>query len=176
MKFFILINFLFIFFAGCTNKLPKPGSDNIESLLIIPQKAINQTKAPFGFKYIFTLKTEDGMEKIIELYPNTSREYYIFDSLSPGTYKFESRQDCLNVRGRTRSNCRPRKAKPIKFTLSSNSITILSQGFRVKQIWKNNMNSINARFESVPKKIEQKILEELKSLENYEKWEIKSKT
>ena len=103
MKFFILINFLFIFFAGCTNKLPKPGSDNIESILIIPHKATNQTKNPFGFKYIFTLKTEDGIEKFIDFYPKTNREYFMFDSLSPGTYKFESRQDCLNVRGRTRT-------------------------------------------------------------------------
>ena len=163
---------MFIFFAGCTNKLPIPGSDNIESLLIIPQKAKNQTKAPFGFRYIFTLKTEDGIGKFIDFYPKTNREYFMFDSLSPGTYKFESRKDCLNVRGKTRSNCRSKKTKPIKFTLSSNSITILSQEFRVKQIWKNNMNSISAKFESVPKKIEQKIIEELKSLENYEKWKI----
>ena len=41
MKYFVLINFLFIFFTGCTNKLPIPGSDNIESILIIPHKAIN---------------------------------------------------------------------------------------------------------------------------------------
>ena len=60
MKYFVLINFLFLFFTGCTNKLPIPGSDNIESILIIPHKAINQTKKPFGFKYTFTLKTEDG--------------------------------------------------------------------------------------------------------------------
>ena len=172
MKYFVLINFIFLFFSGCTNKLPIPGSDNIESILIIPHKAINQTKKPFGFKYTFTLKTEDGMEKIIEFYPRTNKQSFMFDSLSPGTYKFETRQDCLAVRGKTRSNCRLRKTKPIKFTLSSNSITILSQGFRVKQIWKNNMNSINARFESVPKKIEQKIIEELKSLDNYEKWKI----
>ena len=77
MKYFVLINSLFIFFTGCTSKLPIPGSDNIESILIIPHKATNKTKNPFGFKYIFTLKTEDGMEKIIEFYPRTNKQYFM---------------------------------------------------------------------------------------------------
>ena len=172
MKYFVLINLLFIFFTGCTSKLPIPGDDNIESILIIPHKATNKTKNPFGFKYIFTLKTEDGMEKIIEFYPRTNKQYFMFDSLSPGTYKFESRQDCLAVRGRTRNNCRLRKTKPIKFTLSSNSITILKNRFRVRQRWENNMNSISANFTSVKKIKIQQIIKELKTLENYEKWTV----
>jgi hypothetical protein len=172
MKYFVLINFLFLFFTGCTNKLPIPGSDNIESILIIPHKATNQTKKPFGFKYTFTLKTEDGMEKFIEFYPRENKQYLMFDSLSPGTYKFEGRNDCLAVRGRTKNNCRLRKTKPIKFTLSSNSITILKNGFRVRQSWKKNMNSISAKFTSVPKIKIQQIIEELKTLENYEKWTV----
>ena len=172
MKYFVLINLLFIFFTGCTSKLPIPGSDNIESILIIPHKATNKTKNPFGFKYIFTLKTEDGMEKIIEFYPRTNKQSFMFDSLSPGTYKFETRQDCLAVRGKTRSNCRLRKTKPIKFTLSSNSITILKNEFRVRQIWKNKRNSISANFTSVKKIKIQQIIKELKTLENYEKWTV----
>ena len=172
MKYFVLINFLFIFFTGCTSKLPIPGSDNIESILIIPHKAINQTKKPFGFKYTFTLKTEDGMEKIIEFYPRTNKQYFMFDSLSPGTYKFETRQDCLAVRGRTKNNCRLRKTKPIKFTLSSNSITILKNRFRVRQIWKNKMNSISANFTRIDDSVISRIIEELKTLENYEKWTV----
>ena len=88
MKYLVLVNFIIIFFTGCTNKLPIPGSDNIESILIIPQKAINKTKNPFGFKYTFTLKNEDGMEKTIEFYPRTKKKYFMFDSLSTGTYKF----------------------------------------------------------------------------------------
>jgi len=172
MKYLVLVNFIIIFFTGCTNKLPIPGSDNIESILIIPQNAINKTKNPFGFKYTFTLKNEDGMEKTIEFYPRTNKKYFMFDSLSTGTYKFESRQDCLAVRGRTKTNCRPRKTKPIKFTLSSNGITILKNSFHVRQIWKNKMNSISARFTSIKKVKIQEIIEELKKLENFEKWKI----
>jgi len=172
MKYFVLINFIFLFFTGCTNKLPIPGSDNIESILIIPHKAINKTKSPFGFKYIFTLKTEDGMEKIIEFYPRTKKQFFMFDSLTPGTYKFENRQDCLAVRGRTKTNCRLRKTKPIKFTLSSNSITILKNRFRVRQIWKNKMNSISANFTRIDDSVIPRIIEELKTLENYEKWTV----
>jgi len=96
----------------------------------------------------------------------------MFDSLSPGTYKFETRQDCLAVRGKTRSNCRLRKTKPIKFTLSSNSITILKNQFRVRQSWKNKRNSISAKFTSVKKIKIQQIIKELKTLENYEKWTV----
>ena len=96
----------------------------------------------------------------------------MFDSLSPGTYIFEGRQDCLAVRGRTKNNCRLRKTKPIKFTLSSNSITILKNRFRVRQRWENNMNSISANFTSVKKIKIQQIIKELKTLENYEKWTV----
>ena len=67
---------------------------------------------------------------------------------------------------------RLRKTKPIKFTFSSNSITILKNGFRVRQIWKNKSNSISANFSSVPKIKIQQIIEELKTLENYEKWTV----
>ena len=96
----------------------------------------------------------------------------MFDSLPPGTYKFENRQDCLAVRGRTKTNCRLRKTKPIKFTLSSNSITILKNRFRVRQIWKNKMNSISANFTRIDDSVIPRIIEELKTLENYEKWTV----
>ena len=110
------------------------------------------------------------MEKFIEFYPRTNKQYFMFDSLSPGTYKFEGRQDCLAVRGRTKNNCRLRKTKPIKFTLSSNNITILKNLFRVRQRWeyKTKMNSLSANFTSVKKIKIQQIIEELKTLENYE--------
>ena len=51
MKHLNLINLLVILISGCTNKLPIPGSNNIESILIIPFKGENTTKIPFG---IFT--------------------------------------------------------------------------------------------------------------------------
>ena len=166
----ISISIFLIFFSSCTNKLPIPGSNNVESLLIIPQKTTNNTKNPLGFRYTFTLKSKDGAEKFIEFLPRVNKKYFIFDSLAPGKYKFESRSDCLAVRGRTKNNCRQRKVKPIKFTLSSNTITILKSSFGVRQSWENNMNSISANFDPIEKKHIEKIIEELKILENYEQW------
>ena len=97
--------------------------------------AIKKTKSPFGFKYIFTLKTEDGMEKIIEFYPRTKKQYFMFDSLPPGTYKFENRQDCLAVRGKTKSNCRLRKTKPIKFFIDKKSNPKKKKPYQTGNIW-----------------------------------------
>ena len=101
MKKLILIGFVLIFFASCSNKLPIPESNNVESILIIPQKATNSTKNPLGFKYTFTLMKKDGGEKIIEFYPRVNKKFFIFDSLVPGKYKFLNRSDCLAVKGKT---------------------------------------------------------------------------
>ena len=54
----------------------------------------------------------------------------------------------------------------------SQYIEILKNGFRVRQIRKNKSNSISANFSSVPKIKIQQIIEELKTLENYEKWTV----
>ena len=172
MKNLILIGFVLIFFTSCSNKLPVPGSKNVESILIIPQKATNSTKNPLGFKYTFTLMKKDGGEKIIEFYPRVNKKFFIFDSLVPGKYKFLNRSDCLAVKGKTKNNCRQRKTKPIKFTLSKNTITILKSSFNIRQSWKNNMNSISAKFFPVKKKHIKEIIIELKELENFDKWTV----
>ena len=172
MKHLILINLLVIFISGCTNKLPIPGSNNIESILIIPFKGKNTTKIPFGFFYTFTLKAEDGSEKFIKLLPRKNKKYFLFDSLAPGTYKFESRSDCLAIRGRTKNNCKNIRTRPMQVKLASNSITIFKMKFNVKQSWEKNTNMINAKFSSLTKGQAHEIIDELKTLENFKSWEI----
>ena len=149
MKYLILINLFLIFISGCTNKLPIPGSNNIESILIIPFNGKNTTKIPFGFFYTFTLKAEDGSEKFIKLLPRKNKKYFLFDSLAPGTYKFESRSDCLAIKARTQNNCRNFRTRPMQVKLASNSITIFKMKFNVKQSWEKNTNMINAKFSSL---------------------------
>jgi len=172
MKHLILINLLLIFISGCTNKLPIPGSNNIESILIIPFEGINTTKIPFGFFYTFTLKAEDGSEKFIKLLPRRNKKYFIFDSLAPGTYKFENRSDCLAIRARTKNNCSNFRTRPMQVKLESNSITIFKMKFDVKQNWEKNTNMINAGFNSLTKGQANEIIDELKTLENFNSWKI----
>ena len=78
MKTLILISCVLIFFSSCSNKLPIPGSNNVESILIIPQKATNNTKNPLGFKYTFTLMKKDGGENFIEFYPRVNKKFFVF--------------------------------------------------------------------------------------------------
>lgn len=164
--------------AGCAQKVPSPSSD-LNALLVIPHEGgIKKGKHGFGFHYTFSLIDEVGTEYFIGFSPSSpsrDKKLIIIETLPPGKYRFQYRNDCLRIRAQTKSNCKKRKTKEIKFELKKNSVTILKHIFTVLQgphPVKKNAILITAEFKKLEQDSNNEFFNKFKLLENSDKWEI----
>jgi len=187
----------FFFFSGCSLSVPEPDENN-QTLLIIPVETI-QTLKKFIYTVNFTIEDSRGKRIPYRIEPNPDTFFSYKPKLKPGKYKLTKLYAVAKPGFRVgkKKKFRIRNFDTVEFQLENGKVTIVDKKLLIQQperVTGSNLKNLNRgkrkyEIKITKKKIKErfrlvemlelddifkkKLMDELKEVENFEKWEIK---
>ena len=179
---------MFFFFAGCTQKLPKP-SENVKAVLVIPAEVVNKTQIERKYDYVFNFQSKhstgtsywSNSPQSDQLFSHRAnlqqngKSLTIISELPPGEHRlFSMTENPINVSG---GKYITRRIRDRPFILEEGKIFIYPYQFHYSQelIGASNYFRSSRKFEPLMDQGLKNVKEELKQYKNYELWALQDK-
>ena len=173
---YLVFPILFLLVTSCAGlKINPPGPD-VQSILVLPFTATNTSGFRYGFYYQYEIVKEGDASTTYEasfMLPK-SGDILIIDILSPGNY-FVTGVTVHPISSGTKTYSNTADPRMDRFKLVSGKITIFQNSINISQVkprFEFHSTVSSYQIGSVSPDRKAKILETLKDLENFDKWEV----
>ncbi len=167
---FTLTIFLALSLISCSQKFPKPSSDET-GVLVIAHEAVNETEHNFAYKYI--LKSLPEIDVEIRIMPSTTSDFIMINNFPVGTF-WISGVTTMPVNSGTSIPLTIGGERTINgdsFEIKPNQVTLLSSRFEVlKKTLSDSRSRQSWKFKILDENTKKELINSLKKLENSELW------